>query len=205
MVSTGTKEHAHAHNESRRALAHPLRGPGQRRPGRRDARRGHASVATPVGKGQAAHAGWSRAACWRILRSTPSSTGSSGGPWASASPGMASTARATRGPTHRGRFVFSRLPFLSARRPSVARGGRACGTRGDVRGRHRRDRDPEPCYPGLLPPTRRAGGRGFFVGANLWSVPLLLSEALRPGGDLRRAWLGNSVGPPRHASSDSTF
>ena len=30
--------------------------------------------------------------------------------------------------------------------------------------------------------------RGFFVGANLWSVPLLLSESLRPGGDLRRAW-----------------
>jgi hypothetical protein len=29
--------------------------------------------------------------------------------------GMASTARATRGPTHRGRFVFSCLPFQSAR------------------------------------------------------------------------------------------
>ena len=34
--------------------------------------------------------------------------------------------------------------------------------------------------------ARRA--RGFFVRANLWSVPLLLSESLRPGGDLRRAW-----------------
>jgi len=32
------------------------------------------------------------------------------------------------------------------------------------------------------------GARGFFIGANLWSVPLLLSESLRPGGDLRRAW-----------------
>ena len=32
--------------------------------------------------------------------------------------------------------------------------------------------------------------RGFFVGANLWSVPLLLSESLRAGGDLRRAWRG---------------
>jgi len=30
--------------------------------------------------------------------------------------------------------------------------------------------------------------RGFFIGANLWSVPLLLGESLRPGGDLRRAW-----------------
>ena len=37
----------------------------------------------------------------------------------------------------------------------------------------------------------RRGVRGapsFFVGANLWSAPLLLSESLRPGGDLRRAW-----------------
>jgi hypothetical protein len=32
------------------------------------------------------------------------------------------------------------------------------------------------------------GTRGFFIGANLWSVPLLLGESLRPGGDLRRAW-----------------
>jgi hypothetical protein len=31
------------------------------------------------------------------------------------------------------------------------------------------------------------GARGFFAGANLWSVPLLLSESLREGGDLRRA------------------
>jgi len=31
-------------------------------------------------------------------------------------------------------------------------------------------------------------GRGFFLGANLWSMPLILSESLRPGGDLRRAW-----------------
>jgi hypothetical protein len=33
--------------------------------------------------------------------------------------------------------------------------------------------------------ARRA--RGFFVRANLLSVPLLLSESLRAGGDLRRA------------------
>jgi hypothetical protein len=32
------------------------------------------------------------------------------------------------------------------------------------------------------------GARGFFVGANLWSVPLFLSESLRAGGDLRRGW-----------------
>jgi hypothetical protein len=30
--------------------------------------------------------------------------------------------------------------------------------------------------------------RGFFIGTNLWNVPLLLSESLRQGGDLRRAW-----------------
>ena len=29
---------------------------------------------------------------------------------------------------------------------------------------------------------------GFFIGTNLWSMPLLLSESLRSGGDLRRAW-----------------
>ena len=30
--------------------------------------------------------------------------------------------------------------------------------------------------------------RAFFVGTNLWNVPLILSESLRPGGDLRRSW-----------------
>jgi hypothetical protein len=38
--------------------------------------------------------------------------------------------------------------------------------------------------------------RGFFVGANLWSVPLLLGESLRPGGDLRRAWTAISEAIP---------
>ena len=39
--------------------------------------------------------------------------------------------------------------------------------------------------------------RGFFVGANLWSVPLLLGESLRPRGDLRRAWtaIGEAIPP----------
>jgi len=77
-----------------------------------------------------------------------------------------------------------------ARRPSVARGGRACGTCvamyaigtvGTV--------IPSLVIPGYCLRRGVPGERGFFVGANLWSVPLLLSKALRPGGDLRRAWL----------------
>ena len=32
------------------------------------------------------------------------------------------------------------------------------------------------------------GAQGFFIVANLRSVPLLLRESLRPSGDLRRAW-----------------
>jgi hypothetical protein len=103
---------------------------------------------------------------------------------------MASTARATRGPTHRGRFVFSRLPFLSARvdpqslgaaAPAARVAMYAAGTVGTV--------IPSLVIPGYCLRRGVPGGRGFFVGANLWSVPLLLSEALRPGGDLRRAWL----------------
>jgi hypothetical protein len=86
------------------------------------------------------------------------------------------------------RWVFSRLPLLSARvDPASLRAatpaGRAAmyaaGTAATVVASvaitgycWRRD-------------VRRA--QGFFVRANLWSVPLLLSESLRAGGDLRRA------------------
>jgi hypothetical protein len=72
------------------------------------------------------------------------------------------------------RWVFSRLPLLSARvepaslraaSPAARAAMYAAGTLGTV------------------PKARQ-----FFVGANLWSVPLLLSESLRSGGDLRRSW-----------------
>ena len=87
------------------------------------------------------------------------------------------------------RWAFSHLPLLSARvdpaslraAPPTARAAMyAAGTLGTV--------IPSlaiPCYAWRRGVPR---ARGFFVGANLWSVPLLLSESLRAGGNLRRAW-----------------
>ena len=88
------------------------------------------------------------------------------------------------------RFVFSRLPFLSARvdpaslgaaAPTARAAMYAAGTLGTV--------IPSIVIPGYAWRRGVPWARGFFVGANLWNVPLLLSESLRPGGDLRRAWL----------------
>ena len=87
------------------------------------------------------------------------------------------------------RFLFSRLPFLSARaEPASLRAAApaarvamyAAGTVGTV--------IPSVMIPGYCWRRGVRGAGGFFVGASLWSVPLLLSESLRPGGDLRRAW-----------------
>ena len=87
------------------------------------------------------------------------------------------------------RWAFSHLPLLSARvdpaslraAPPAARAAMyAAGTLGTV--------IPSLLIPGYAWRRGVRGARGFFVGANLWSVPLLLSESLRPGGDLRRAW-----------------
>ncbi len=87
------------------------------------------------------------------------------------------------------RWLFSRLPLLSARldpaslraAPPAARAAMyAAGTLGTV--------ILSLLIPGYAWRRGVRGARGFFVGANLWSVPLLLSESLRPGGDLRRAW-----------------
>jgi hypothetical protein len=84
---------------------------------------------------------------------------------------------------------FSRLPLLSARvdpaslrtaSPAARAAMYAAGTIGSV--------IPSLAIPGYAWWRGVRGARGFFVGANLWSVPLLLSESLRPGGDLRRAW-----------------
>ena len=87
------------------------------------------------------------------------------------------------------RFVFSRLHLLSARvdpaslreaSPAARAAMYAAGTVGTV--------IPSLAIPGYAWRRGVPRARAFFVGANLWSVPLLLSESLRVGGDLRRAW-----------------
>jgi len=87
------------------------------------------------------------------------------------------------------RLFFSRLPLLSARAdPASLRAAKpvarasmyAAGTVATV--------VASLGIPGYCWRRGVSGARGFFVGANLWSVPLLLSESLRAGGDLRRAW-----------------
>jgi hypothetical protein len=87
------------------------------------------------------------------------------------------------------RLFFSRLPLLSARTdPASLRAARpvarasmyAAGTVATV--------VASLGIPGYCWRRGVRGARGFFVGANLWSVPLLLSESLRAGDDLRWAW-----------------
>jgi hypothetical protein len=87
------------------------------------------------------------------------------------------------------RWVFSHLPFLSARidpaslraaSPAARAAMYAAGTVGTV--------IPSVMIPGYLWWRGVPRTRGFFIGTNLWNVPLLLSESLRQGGDLRRAW-----------------
>ena len=87
------------------------------------------------------------------------------------------------------RFFFSHLPLLSARADPASLAGAApkaraamyaAGTVTTVAA--------SAAIPGYCWLRGVRGARGFFVGANLWSVPLLLSESLRAGGDLRRAW-----------------
>ena len=86
------------------------------------------------------------------------------------------------------RFFFSRLPLLSARADPTSLAGAtptsraamyAAGTVATVAA--------SIAIPGYCWLRGVRGARGFFAGANLWSVPLLLSESLREGGDLRRA------------------
>jgi len=87
------------------------------------------------------------------------------------------------------RWVFSHLPLLSARvepaslkaaSPAVRAAMYAAGTLGTV--------IPSLAIPGYCWLRGVPKAREFFIGANLWSVPLLLSESLRSGGDLRRSW-----------------
>ena len=87
------------------------------------------------------------------------------------------------------RWVFSHLPLLSARidpaslkeaTPGARAAMYAAGTLATV--------IASVAIPGYAWRRSVPRARSFFVGANLWNVPLLLSESLRPGGDLRRAW-----------------
>ena len=87
------------------------------------------------------------------------------------------------------RFLFSRLPLLSARTDpaSLAAAGPharaamyAAGTVASVAA--------SVAIPGSCWRRGVRGARGFCLGANRWSGPMVLSESLRPGGDLRRAW-----------------
>jgi hypothetical protein len=87
------------------------------------------------------------------------------------------------------RFLFSRLPLLSARTdpasliestPAARAAMYAAGTVATV--------IASVAIPGYAWRRGVPRARGVFVGANLWNVPLILSESLRPGGDLGRAW-----------------
>ena len=87
------------------------------------------------------------------------------------------------------RFLFSHLPLLSARTdpaslkqstPAARAAMYAAGTVATV--------IASVAIPGYAWRRDVPRARGFFVGTNLWNVPLILSESLRPGGDLRRAW-----------------
>ncbi len=87
------------------------------------------------------------------------------------------------------RSLFSRLPLLSARtdpaslkeaKPAARAAMYAAGTVASVLA--------SVAIPGYAWRRGIPGARGCFIGANLWNVPLILSESLRPGGDLRRAW-----------------
>ena len=84
------------------------------------------------------------------------------------------------------RFLFSRLPLLSARTdpaslkeatPAARAAMYAAGTVASV--------IASVAIPGYAWRRGVPRARGFFIGANLWSVPLLLGESLRIGGDLR--------------------
>jgi hypothetical protein len=87
------------------------------------------------------------------------------------------------------RFLFSHLPFLSARvdpasvkeaTPAARAAMYVAGTVATA--------IASVAIPGYCWLRGVRGAREFFIGANLWSLPLLVSEALRSGGDLRRAW-----------------
>src|SRR3712207_5097852 len=86
------------------------------------------------------------------------------------------------------RFFFSHLPLLSARADPASLAGAApkaraamyaAGTVGPVAA--------SVAIAGYWWVPGGCKARGFFVRANLWSVPLLVSESLRAGGEPRPA------------------
>jgi hypothetical protein len=87
------------------------------------------------------------------------------------------------------RWVFRRVPLFSARTdPASRRAAHPLARMAMYLG--------GPLFTGLtslgIPLYGRASGvpraRGLLVGASLWLVPGTVVEAIRPGGDLRRAW-----------------
>src|SRR3712207_7697383 len=86
------------------------------------------------------------------------------------------------------RWVFRRVPFFSARTaPASRRAAHPLARMAMYLG--------GPLFTGLtslgIPLYGRASGvprpRGLLIGASLWLVPGTVVEAIRPGGDLRRA------------------
>src|SRR5918995_4262727 len=178
------------------ALAHPFYRPGQRYPARRAARCGRTRVVCRSER-SLRHALDGRESAPRVLLGTRLLP-------------LARRAYA-RYPLHRVRpprhepsaAIPARdalgvlAPALSERphRSRFAPGGLTRGARGDVRCRHRRDREPSVMIPSYVWRCGVPRARGFFIGTNLWNVPLLLSESLRQGGDLRRGPRGGCGGP----------
>src|SRR5829696_9927870 len=198
VVQRHTKEDTHAYpQEARRALADPLRRPGQRHPAGRAARRYRTRLVrrpgrvrrrrrtrrAPDGCRQPAAAYFCEHAFshWLVGRAL----------------GIRFTGYGLHGTSHPhlyppgARFLFSHLPLLSARvdpaslrvaSPAARAAMYAAGTVGTV-------------LVGLAIPTYArwrgvSGSRGLLVASGVvTNAFVLLSEALRSGGDLNRAWL----------------
>lgn len=182
-------EDIHAHAQARQALAHAFGRSRERRSGRRAARGGRAGMVRRPRRtrGRALDGGEptlgvllrARLPHWLVGRAL----------------GIRFPGYGLHGTSHPqhyppvARFFFSHLPLLSARAdpaslkaatPAARSAMYAAGTVATV--------VASAVIPGYCWRRGVRGARGFFVGANLWSVPLLLSESLRAGGDLRRAW-----------------
>ena len=87
------------------------------------------------------------------------------------------------------RWVFSHLPLFSARTdPASLRAATSAARAAMYASGSVASVIASVAIPGYAWLRGVPRAQGFFVGANLWSVPLILSESLRTNGDLRRAW-----------------